>query len=113
MAVVAISTRTFRVSADNDVPPQIRMAPSEVEVVALDFTDVVGTDGTLSATPAWTAASSVVTLGGEGLTNGVTAGVVVTAGSSEGDVVITCRATLATNSREYRRSITIHVRSPL
>lgn len=111
MAVVALSTRTFRVSPRGGLPNIVRMAPGETDVLALDFTDCVAAGVTLSAVPSWTASSALVTLGGTGLTDGLVAGVVVTAGSAEGEVLLTCRATVATNAREYYRTLTVHVRT--
>ena len=113
MAYTPLTARTFRASPSGSLPIVVRMAPGDIEVFALDLTDCMLASDTVSGIPAWSTSSSVVTLGGENLNGGTQAVVLVTAGSAEGEALLTCSATVTLNNRTFKRSIAIHVRSPL
>lgn len=112
MPLTALDSRTFRASINGDAATQrARIAPSDVEVLALDFSDCLGSDS-FNGTPSWTSSStSAVTVVSED-SSGAEAQVLIS-GVAVGESVLTCRAVLAPSGREYRRSITVHVRSPL
>ena len=114
MAYNPLAARTFKASPTGGLPIVVRMAPGDVEILALDLSECMLDADTISGTPGWAASpAGIVTLGGEALIGTTVSAVLVTAGSSEGTTLITCSATITANSRVYKRSITVQVRSPL
>lgn len=114
MAFNPLPERTFRVAPNGGAFNVVRMAPGDIDVLALDFADCLLADDTISGVPGWSATpSGIVTITGEALIGTTVGAALIIVGSGEGTVTLTCSATITPNSRTYKRSITVQVRSPM
>jgi len=112
MPLAAHASRTFVMSPAPGRIPVVRMATGEIETFAFDLSELPAGSDSVNGTPSWAASSNVVAATSESLVGGVTANVQVTAGSSEGNALLTCTVTM-TSSRVYKRSVAVQVRTPL
>lgn len=108
MAVVP--SRTFVLSTTPTAIPQMSMCVGDTDHIGFDVTAIEAL-GNLSGTPAWASSNtSAVTTSGEAYATPIVKAIVT--GVAEGDALLTC--TIVTgNGHTLKRSICIHVRSPL
>ncbi len=107
MAVVPL--RTFVVSTTPTRIPQVYVSVGDTDHVGLDLTAIAALSA-INGTPAWASSSANATVSGDAIAASIAKTIVV--GVAEGDALLTCTVT-TTDGHVLKRSICIHVRSPL
>lgn len=112
MPTVPLSGRTARARQDANVCAIMRIGTGETDTFAIDFTDLAQSGELVSGTPGWAQSTALLTELSEGL-SGYVATCKVTAGSTEGECILTCTFTLSDTGRTFKRSIVVQVRTPV